>query len=239
MKDKKIFFLNCFKLIHLLFSLVEDRSNPYEKARKCLEEVSSKESQSNMSCKNKLIHFLKKWNQARRYNDKEAKEIVEAALKFKGGVEALKKEIIPKRNGNDDEFIGFIKVLHILYPQEFPLIDNPIAESLKIFKRTWKLDKKIENYKILKICLDEIIDDYEFNSINIDGFTLYPYKIIDEFLFLIISKNKENILKELKKSEEIFTENAKECLKIFFEIKEKLQQCLQKKLELEKKLTNK
>jgi hypothetical protein len=237
MKDKKNFFLNCFKLIYLLFSLVEDRSNLYEEARKCLEKVSSKESQGNIPCSDKLIHFLKMWNKARGYKDEEAKEIVKAAINFTKDVEALNKEVIPKRKRNNREeveFIGFIKVLHILHPQEFPLIDNPIGESLKILKNSMKVDRKVENYKILKTCLDEIINNYDFNSINIDGFTLYPYKIIDEFLFLIISKNRENILKELKKSEEIFTENAKECLKIFFEIKEKLQQCLQKKLELEK-----
>ncbi|WP_457681177.1 hypothetical protein [Thermovibrio sp.] len=127
------------------------------------------------------------------------------------------KRKIEGNNKEFKEFIAFIKGLHIIKPNVYPLIDNPIAEALGLFKQDSNLEEKITAYKIYKKCLDRLIK----GNANLD------YKVIDEFFYLKYSLEKENVLKDLEK---LFTEDESKfgsCLKEFFELDKKLKECVE------------
>ena len=168
---------NCIEFVHLLFSLIEDRSYPYDKVRNCLE--NSKEEHS---CFKELKNFLKKWNKVRRLNDKEVEIIIDKAQKSvdKGeSLNSIEEKDIPtikrKLKGQEKEqkeFIGLIKSLHILSPDKFPLIDNPIAKSLGVFGNNSKLENKLRRIKIFKQCLDDLISKYGISDVKIGNITI-------------------------------------------------------------------
>ena len=263
--------VDCIKLIHLLFSLTEDRSEPYLNARKCLEKkkfenclrrkVSEKIDKclskwksgiegcrENPDCKRRvvkeaiaclkslessddccigyLVEFLRTWNKARGYDLQFPLELIKRVMIFiKSGnnINSLKPEVF---RFEEYEFIGVIKILHILKPNIYPLLDNPIAENLGLFSRAKDILKKIEAYKRFKFCLDILIQEYfpVYNPV-FRGVEIYPYKTIDEFLFLAISKEKKEIL-DLLSSMKVISEEGSQCIRNAFLLKCKLENCL-------------
>ena len=222
---------NCIKFVHLLFSLIEDRSYPYDEARKCLEKPNNNWD----SCLNELKAFLKKWNKARRLKDEEAEKIIKKAQelidngKFLNSIKETDIPIIEReRKGNrieQRELIGLIKSLHILSPDKFPLIDNPIAKDLGVFGNNSKLNSKLKGIKTFKHCLDNLISNYKIEKTKIKDITIYPYKFLDEFLYLSISQEKEDILRNLASYTD---EEIKSCIEILFKIKKELKECIKK-----------
>ncbi len=223
---------NCIEFVHLLFSLIEDRSYPYEEARKCLEKPNSNWD----SCFNELKAFLKKWNRARRLKDEEAEKIIKKAQELIGNgksLNSIKEDDIPtierEKEGNkieQKEFIGLIKSLHILSPDEFPLIDNPIAKNLGVFGNNSKLENKLKGIRIFKHCLDNLISNYKIGKTKTKDVTIYPYKFLDEFLYLSISQEKENILRNLASYTD---EEMKNCIETLIKIKKILKECIKNK----------
>ena len=271
--------VDCIKLIHLLFSLTEDRSEPYLNARKCLEKkkfenclrkkVSEKidkclskwkseikDCGKNQDCKRRvvkeaiaclkslessddccigyLVEFLRSWNKNRRkYNLELVINIIKKVMdfiKFGNNINSLNPEVF---RFEEYEFIGVIKILHVLKPNIYPLLDNPIAESLDLFSQISQNDppeekilKKIEAYKRFKFCLDILIKEYFpiYNPI-FRGIEIHPYKTIDEFLFLAISKDKKEIL-DLLSSMKMLSEEGSQCIRNAFLLKCRLENCL-------------
>ena len=264
--------VDCIKLIHLLFSLTEDRFEPYLNARKCLEKkkfenclrrkVSEKIDRclskwktgiencgENQDCKRRvvkeaiaylksleisddccigyLVEFLRSWNKNRRkYNLELVIDIIRKVMdfiKFGNNIDSLNSEVF---RFEEYEFIGVIKTLHVLKPNIYPLLDNPIAENLGLFSQGEDILKKIEAYKRFKFCLDILIQEYfpVYNPV-FRGVEIYPYKTIDEFLFLTISKDKKEIL-DLLPSMKVLSEEGSQCIRNAFLLKCKLENCL-------------
>jgi len=230
--NKKCLNSSCIELLNLLFLLSEDRQEFYDKARKCLEKNKHQKSEN---CLEELKIFLRKWNKARRLNESEAEEIIKIAMEFiKNNInlDGISEEHIPRltrknRNGKKTkqyELIGFLKALHILAPDRFPLVDNLIAERLNLFKNNSRnLKKKIEGIKIFKFCLDNLIKKYCINIFNKANKNIYPYKFLDEFLYLCISQEKEELLKSL---EDFLNKEGRECINTLFKIKAELTSCI-------------
>ena len=230
MEEKVYISSKCIKSIHLLFSLVEDRSEPYISARECLERQENKSD-----CIDKLVSFIKAWNRSRRYTDEEAEQIVEkivSNIASSKDAEQVQKEQFKKiiatieRDKKYYEFIATIKLLHVLNPENWPLIDREISRELSLFNDNDSIDYKIERYLKFRECFKEkVFSKYNFEETTYKGIKISPYKTIDEFLFLIFSKEKESLLKELKdlyKDEELG-----KCINELFSLIQELKQCLE------------
>ncbi len=225
----------CIKSIHLLFSLVEDRSEPYISARECLER-----QKNNSNCINELVSFIKTWNKSRRYTDGEARQIVEKIVNNLASLEDAEqiqkeqfKEIIAviQRDNKYYEFIATIKLLHVLNPEKWPLIDREISRELSLFNDNDSIDYKIERYLKFQECFKEkVFSKYNFEETTHRGIKISPYKTIDEFLFLVFSKEKKNLLKELKYLYE--DEELGKCINKLFSLIQKLKQCLEQERKI-------
>ncbi len=111
--------------------------------------------------------------------------------------------------GNRNLKIPSLKIAHILYPDIFPLIDNPIQKEF-IGSINLNVDEFVEFILAFRDCLNKHLPK------NID------YKTFDEYMFLVYSKDNKNLIDI-------------ECYKMFENIKHKIKECIQKKLNIKRK----
>ncbi|WP_457753287.1 hypothetical protein [Thermococcus sp.] len=126
--------------------------------------------------------------------------------------EAVRKKKV-KRPNKTREIIGAIKLAHVLYPEVFPLIDNPIAEEVGVKPKGRTL--RIDEYMTFKCALDDVI------SKNLGLPEKEKYKRIDELLYLWYTWKKDNgkSLKELFRGL-----GWKDCIELFEDFIETLQE---------------
>jgi len=111
----------------------------------------------------------------------------------------------------NDEPVGVIKVLHILSPHYFPLIDNPIARSLAISNvfRSFTLEKENSKKKgrkhVYRICGSTIVCSRTITiynakvKLNVDSYIKYMKEIQQ-----IFQRNRDSIEYLEKKSNKSF-----------------------------------
>jgi len=101
----------------------------------------------------------------------------------------LKKLNISYAGKEEEEYVGTVKILHILAPNYFPLLDNKIAEAVKLIKKD---KEKIEWPKYitwirgLRLWLQNYVDVLEKLE---NEFKSSMLKLIDESLYIMSTVN--------------------------------------------------
>lgn len=89
---------------------------------------------------------------------------------------------------NQNEPVGTIKILHILAPRYFPLLDNSEAKGLRLVSRTQRASLTVHNYlrwmKRLKVWLREYSNSIKRIEKDL---SLSILKLVDEGLYLMSS----------------------------------------------------
>ena len=146
------------------------------------------------------------WNRARRYKGERLRKALSGdshefrtlVAKFeekhsrgfsKNDLEGFLNGLIEVWRGvtGKTEIIGSIKLAHVLYPEIFPLLDNKIAEKLRI-KHGNRLE--INEYLKFKVILDECISDLRIPPED-------AYKRVDELLYLWYTQGKHRELEKI------------------------------------------
>ncbi|WP_258083713.1 hypothetical protein [Thermococcus thermotolerans] len=206
----------CFEKVRLLWNFIEKNPEVYTEAL----EAGMKVRGGDTSGIGKLVEFLRSWNKARGYNENKLNELLEGNLKSivsEFEKEHNEEEFIRKlRNILGDavkkktnEIIGAIKLAHVLYPEIFPLIDNPISEGLEL-KPEWRT-LKLSEYFAFKHAVDHAVDEV-IKKFGLNFSEREKYKRVDELLYLWYTwkGNNGESLKELFEGLE-----WKECIEVF------------------------
>ncbi|MBO8175698.1 MAG: hypothetical protein H0Z18_10615 [Thermococcus sp.] len=219
---------DCFEKVHQLWEFVEKNPEIYKEALKAGEKI----RKGNTSDIEKLVKFLVAWNPRRGYRnlreqltenliaimsefekDHDEEKFIEKLQDILG--EAVKKG--RKRPKKTREIIGAIKLAHVLYPEAFPLIDNPIARGIGA-KKSETL--KVDEYIHFKDALDETIRKFKLDFPERE-----KYKRIDELLYLWYTWKEDNG-KSIKK---LFSDLGWEgCIELFEDFIETLQEEIKK-----------
>ena len=181
---------------------IEDRSYLYSEAI----EVGRQIRNMDFSEVDTIVEFLRKWNRARGYDKKSLMKALSGdSQEFRTLIEKFEEKRSRELGRNDlEEFlnglirvlrkvtgktetVGSIKLAHVLYPEIFPLLDNRIAEKLRI-KHGNGLG--INEYLEFKAIIDGCI--FELRILLEDA-----YKRVDELLYLCYTREKEEELEKI------------------------------------------
>ena len=223
---------DCFKKVRLLWEFVEQRPELYEAALNAGERIKDGDT----SGVGELVEFLSTWNRRRGYKNLKQQltdNLVVIMSEFER--EHNEEEFIRKLRNilrdavkkKTNEMIGAIKLAHVLYPEVFPLIDNPIAKGINL-KPTGKTLTPGE-YIIFKRALDNIIKDF-----NLDLPGKEKYKRVDELLYMwyTVKRRKDNNGDNGESLKNVFNGFGFEnCTKFF----DKFVEALKEKIKMEKR----
>jgi len=225
---------DCFEKIEALWKFVEKKAEVYDEAIKAGKTF----RKGNLEDIEKLVTFLRTWNQARGWKEPKVKEQLKTLWSSKKYAPILREfnekysegelneavlgkfleTLLDLLRGLDGatEIVGTIKLAHVLYPDVFPLLDNPIAKGVGMGSSVGDINK----YLKFKRAVDKTIERYCPDLPEEE-----KYKRIDEMLYLWYTW-KQDGGESLKELLEKFGENC--CANLFENIVDNIQMNIQK-----------